>query len=208
MRSRPKVALGLLAVAIVTSRARTQDSAGAAKDSLPFHKGQWAAQFTAGTTFSNAGVLYFRSAANAWIATVSASYHSSSNRTDSSSLGPRMTVDTWVSSATLRFGTRHYSSMGKSTALFTTFGVLGTGGSSTSSSSFGARGKTSTFGAGVFGELGANYMITRHLSLGASAGIQATYQSNWSSDDSGLSSAGRDFLISGALLSLTLGVYF
>jgi len=208
MRSRLKIALGLLAVAIATNRARTQDSASAAKDSLPFHKGQWAAQFTAGTTFSNAGVLYFRSPANAWIATISASYERSSNREDSSSLGPGMTVDTRASSATLRFGTRHYSSMGKSTALFTTFGVLGTGGSSTVSSSGGGSGKTSTFGGGVFGELGANYMITRHLSLGASAGIQAIYQSNWSSDDFGESRTGHDFLISGALLALTLGVYF
>jgi len=208
MRSRLKITLGLLAVAIATSRARTQDSASAAKDSLPFHKGQWAAQFTAGTTFSNAGVLYFRSPANAWIMTIAASYSTSSDRVDSSDLGPKGTENTRAGSVTLRLGTRHYASMGKSTALFTTFGVLASGGSGSVSNSVGGSGKNSVFGTGVFGELGANYMITHHFSLGAAAGIQAIYQSNWGSDAFGASSTGHAFAVSGALLSLTLGVYF
>lgn len=208
MRART-VALLVMSIALPVhagAQEASKDSATSpAHDTLPFHKGQWAAQFVAGTQFVSAGVLHFRSPRSAWLIDGSVHYSRIERRDNYlvDTLIVPLTSTAWSATGTVRFGLRSYRPLGDATQLFVTYGLMlqGGGGENTS---LGQTTDTWSWGAGVFGELGANYMITPHIGLGAAAGLQAAYsQSGFAK-----SADTREIAVSGALLSLQLGIYF
>jgi hypothetical protein len=190
-------------VPLVASSSLRAQSAPA--DTTPFHAGQWAAQFVAGTQFVSAGVLHFRSPRSAWL--LDGSFNV--GRNTFTTAGSTNTQTQWSGTGTLRFGLRSYRAGGPSTNFFGTYGILVSGGgSSLSDTAFTSR--VAQWGAGVFGELGANYMITPRFSVGAAAGLQARYTWARSTILRTVSSSVTEqaFTITGALLSLGVGVYF
>src|SRR5664279_4195354 len=63
------IAAPAFAAAQAASKDASKDTAGKVmtKDTLPFHKRQFGAQFTGGFNFVSAGMLYFRSNRSAWL---------------------------------------------------------------------------------------------------------------------------------------------
>src|SRR6266699_4367703 len=87
-----------------------QDST-AKGNATPFRKGQWAAQFQAGTAFSSLGFIKFRSPTHALVLDVHVGgAHSEDLRTDSS--GNHFGGLNSNASAQVRFGWRRYSGDG------------------------------------------------------------------------------------------------
>jgi hypothetical protein len=126
-------------------------------DSLPFRAGQWGAEFAINDGTIGLGVLRFRSEQNAWLldAAVSASWSDS----ESSFSGDDSENTVFVR---LRTGPRRYRPITTGSAAYLGMGFTG---------SYGwIRGgdyRSQMWDAGVFGELGAVYFVTRRLSLGA-----------------------------------------
>jgi hypothetical protein len=200
MRSRTAVLCAVVAMMLPASVGLAQDAPK--PDTMPFHKGQWAAQFVAGTQFFSAGVLHFRSPKSAWLLDGSFYYTYSTFQADGD---PSLTDTQNAGAVRLRLGLRNFKPLGNSTQFFTTFGGVVLAGGSKDRGSFAGNGWS--WGAGVFGELGANYMITSHIGFGAAAGLQVTYNRS-GSDAPAASSSGEGVTISGALLSLQVGIYF
>jgi len=199
------VLLITLAMHAGAQEASKDSAASPARDTLPFHKGQWAAQFVAGTQFVSAGVLHFRSPRSAWLIDGSVRYTHIERRGNAlvDTLIVPATATSWSATGTVRFGLRNYKPLGNATQLFVTYGLLLLGGGS-ENTILGQTTDAWTWGAGAFGEFGANYMLTPHIGLGAAAGVQAAY----SQAGFGKSAATREIGVSGALLSLQLGIYF
>jgi hypothetical protein len=200
MRSRTVVLCAVVAMMLPASVALAQDAPK--PDTLPFHKSQWAAQFVAGTQFFSAGVLHFRSPKSAWLLDGSFYYSYNKAQVDGD---PSLTDTQNSGSVRLRVGQRNFKPLGNSTQFFTTFGGVVLAGGAKDRGSL--AGNNWSWGAGVFGELGANYMLTSHIGFGAAAGLQVTYnQSGY--DATSVSSSAKGVSISGALLSLQIGIYF
>lgn len=174
-------------------------------DTTDFHKGQWAAQFTAGTTFQSAGVLLFRSKQSAWLFDASLNYRNGGATTDT------LTENGWSGAATIRAGLRGYKPIAPSTLFFGTIGLLLQGSQDHQVASFESSDLT-TWGVGGFGEVGANYMITPHLSLGAAASVRVLYLETRITGSVGGSgttgTTGSQFQASLGLLSLVAAIYF
>jgi hypothetical protein len=163
----------LVASGLVTRRATAQETpspnAGqppTEADSLPFRRGQWGAEFSVDDGTFGIGVLRFRSAQTAWLldGSVAAEWSEAEYPGDSSRTGRTFFVN-------VRSGPRWYRPLAASAAGY--FGVGLTG-----SYAWMEREDTSwweMWGAGVFGELGAAYFVTRHLSLGARVAVGAAY---------------------------------
>lgn len=200
--------LALAAPALVRAQDAAKDTAkSAAKDTLPFHKGQWAAEFGAGTTFASAGALYFRSPSSAWLLDASflLAYGKTSVHSADSLYFP-YSSSTTDGSISLRGGIRSYHPLGPATQFFTSFGGLVRYGGGTVRGGF--EGNSWSLGAGIFGEIGGNYMINPHIGLGATAGVNLTYNHMEQTISGGTSQTNDSVLLSGLLLALRLGVYF
>jgi hypothetical protein len=131
-------------------------------DSMP-HAGTWAAEAFVGTSSSGASILRFRSANVALLFGADLSYSHASE-----SDGTFFLASGTTASAAARLGLRNYR--GSSTDRLRPvvgFG-LRTSYSETSSS-------IRTWSAGAYGELGAVYLLTHHLSLGGTGELQASY---------------------------------
>src|SRR5580765_258362 len=119
-RVMPLAALLVLPVAMFA-----QDSSVKA-NAMPFRRGQWAAQFQAGSSFGSLGFLKFRSPTRALVLDLRVTGgHGESLRIDSSGATQLTTVS---SSANLqaRFGWRHFAGDGTGTKVVShyTLGVL------------------------------------------------------------------------------------
>lgn len=140
--------------------------AAAVRDSLPFRAGQWGAEFMINDGTTGVGVLRFRSPRRAWMLDASFSgdwYEEKSSYRE----------DEWGSSVfgRLRVGPRRYRPIAEQAATYVGFGLTGSYG-------LAARGeidRRETWDAGVFGELGGVYFVTRRLSLGAQGSVYATW---------------------------------
>jgi hypothetical protein len=204
------LSLALAAPAMTAAQApkkdTSKDTAGKVmtKDTLPFHKRQFAAEFTAGTNFVSAGMLYFRSNRSAWL--LDGDFilnYGKGNLSDTLLSSTSSTMKSGTIGA--RAGIRTYYPMGPATQFFTTFGgvVRWTGASASTTPN------TNNFliGAGFFGEIGANYMLNNHIGLGATAGANLTY--NHIEQHVGSGASISNFIsMSGALLALQLGIFF
>jgi hypothetical protein len=144
-------------------------------DSSPFRRGQWAAQFGAGSSTASFGFLKFRSPRRALVLDFRINGgHGESLVTDSSgtrfsSLFSRATVD-------IRLGVRQHR-LGRRVIPFYSLGILG-GFSHLTSVAAGFSGVDDNgWSAGVFGDVGAAYMITPNLALGATGTLTLRYAS-------------------------------
>ena len=138
------------------------------RDSLPFRAGQWGAEFMIDDGTVGLGVLRFRSPRRAWMLDASFSAHWYEANSPYSLDGSGRSV--FVG---LQAGPRRYRPIAEQAATYLGFGLTG---------SYGWSGRhegdrSETWSAGVFGELGGVYFVTRRLSLGA----QGTVSVIWSS---------------------------
>ena len=125
-------------------------------DSMAFHRGQWGAEFQIGSGFFGAGTLHFTSPTHAWLMNASAAYA----HTSGSGFGVS-TVNT--GSIALDLGTRAYRSFGRRLYRLTTFGVS----LSYSRQTTNLGTTTQLLGGGPFADLGATWLVTPHLGIGA-----------------------------------------
>lgn len=132
-------------------------------DSLPFRPGQWAVQFS---TWGGGGLgaLRFRSPSSAWVAdgmVEARDYHSSDGR--------RREAMTSV-----RAGLRSYRTVVPRVARYHGGGITATYAHyETELEPEQHEYKSRGGGGGLYGELGAEFLITAHLSLGANASASA-----------------------------------
>lgn len=165
-------AIALLAVALVPLSVTAQPTASA--DSTPFRAGQWGAEFGLGN-FASAGVLRFRSPTKAWFGSASGLVQRS---TSDEFLRPREQTQ-----FDLSLGHRWYRPVTPRIWQFATVGALvgyGTTELITTVSMVGQpmtavnRLTTERVTGGAFADLGAQWLVTPQLALGASWQAQAT----------------------------------
>lgn len=164
----------LLAGGLAAAPAAAQSTPASAPDtaSLPFHAGQWGAEFGLGT-YTSAGFLRFRSPSRAWVGNVSADY-SRRSREDNE----------WEQTdalLNLSAGHRWFRAVLPDVSHFLTLGsVVGSRRSEQTRQSSvpgpgtaEVRSTTSSYFAGLTADVGAQWMVTPSLSLGAKWGAQA-----------------------------------
>jgi len=172
------------------------------QDSTPFHKGQWAAQFQAGTAFGSLGFIKFRSPTRALVLDLHVSgSHSETMVTDSS--GTRFGGLNSTASTQVRFGWRRYSGDGTVARVVShhSFGALagfehdvGAGPSGWS--------KANTWTIGAFGDVGGTYLVTSRLGIGALATASLFYENGITRSSFGTKL--HDWSIGGSALSASL----
>lgn len=149
-----------------------QDSSTGSADT-PFRGGQWAAQFQAGSSFGSLGFVKFGSPTRALVLDVRlGGAHSESSVTDSA--GSRFAGLTSTAFMELRFGWRRYRGGELKVATHYTLGVLG-GLDHRASRDLVAAFEGNGWTAGLFGDIGATYLVTPRLGLGALAAASLTY---------------------------------
>ena len=157
------VRTALVIAAAVSASAPATGMAQAAERS-PFHRGQWGADFTVAFGFAGIGAIHFNAPDRAVVLDLSGDVASST----SNGGGARGNTN----NATLSLGMRRYRGLAPNVQLFHTLGV-----EADYSHIYSATGPVTTneWGAGVFGELGAGWMVAPHLLLGANWRVDATY---------------------------------
>ncbi len=142
-------------------------------DTLPFHRGEWAAQFAGGGNFTSLGFLKFRVPQKALVLDVRVSVgHSEQLTTDST--GSHFNGAESHANISLRFGWRRYHAVGPKVAAYHSLGLLGA--LSHGVAVFPAGGNTTnTWNAGVFGDIGGSYFLTPRLSVGATIAADIRY---------------------------------
>jgi hypothetical protein len=134
----------------------------------PFREGQWAAQFAGG--FSSIGVIKFKSPTRALVLDVSVSgEHHEEFAGD--------TVSTINSHAFIRvqLGRRVYRPVAERIVAQHTFGLVVAVDHNASTNPFLGSTHTTQWGGGPFAELGAVYLLTPHLGIGATGTASITY---------------------------------
>ena len=179
-----------------------QDST-ANSNATPFRKGQWAAQFQAGTGFSSLGFVKFRSPTRALVLDLRLGGAHSEELTTDSSGASRFSGLNSNAFKQVRFGWRRYSGDGATAKVVShySFGVLAgfnhyASGNPTGSS------QTNGWTAGAFADVGGTYLITSRFGIGALATASLSYQNSL-----GKTSAGgryRDWSIGGSAASASL----
>lgn len=165
----PLLLTGLLAAAPLAA----QTASTAPSDSLPFRQGQWGAEFGLGS-YTSAGFVRFRSPRRAWVGTVSGDY---SRQTPEGTSSARTSARV---SATV--GHRWFRAILPDVSQFVTLGgVIGAQRSDFTLQQISlpelvaveARLRRSSYFAGVAADVGAQWMVTPSLALGAKWGAQA-----------------------------------
>ena len=175
-RAATPVALCALALAPVgTLRAQETSSPSIEASALPFRAGQWGAEFSLGS-FSSLGAVRFRSPSRAWVGTVDGRYERTSRDED--------VPDRSLSRVGLTLGHRWYHALHEDVAQFVTLGAVlawqrtessllpnpvPQPGQSPTTPDFVSQGLV----GGVAVNVGAQWMVTSSLSLGATWGAQA-----------------------------------
>lgn len=142
---------------------------------VPFRPGQWGSQFSFDGQFVSAGFLRFRSPTAAWVVDAGLSVE-------------RLTVESDLTDDDrdvdshfyyLQLGHRSYAPMAARVNSYRGFGVFGSTFRDEQVSVSGPQRSEQTSGqAGAYAEIGATWMVTPHLGLGAGAQVNATYR--WS----------------------------
>jgi hypothetical protein len=183
----PPHAASLFAAVLVAIPAFAQPYPPTTGDSLPFRTGQWGAQFTASSEHRNVGLLRFRSPRTAWVFTADVSLNAGDSEgtenntqetTDESDKSRRGAVS-------VRTGYRRYKPVAMHAGSFFTVGVLGGAmrAKTNRDLSYGDGtdvGRSASWNLGVFGELGATYLIIPNVSLGVIASVDTRYTRGWS----------------------------
>ena len=172
-------------------------AAAQAPDSLTFHRGQWGAEFNISGGFFSAGALRFTSATHAWLLDLGAGYsHNSFSGPAGSGSGNLTTI-------TAELGSRSHHSIGHRLYRLTTIGaLLNYGRQSTTGGS-----TNRTTGVGVFGDLGATWLVTPHMGIGARWRVTASYV-HGSSTNAGVTSTGNQVTLFMGTVVLAGQLYF
>lgn len=149
-----------------------QDSIARA-DSTPFRRGQWAAQFQAGSSFGSLGFIKFRSPTRALVldARISGA-HAEALATDTA--GSRFIGVNSGASVQLRFGWRQYRPSETRVASHYTIGALAGFDHQASANPAGSD-EQNGWTLGVFGDVGGTYLVTPRFGLGAIGSVALTY---------------------------------
>jgi hypothetical protein len=165
--------------------------------SRAFHQRQWGAEFNISGGFFSAGALRFTSPAHAWLVDLGAGYaHTSVNGPAGSTTGNNTNI-------VVELGSRSYHPFGRRLYRLTTFGVSfnynrqSTSGGTTFQAA----------GGGVFGDLGATWLVTPHLGIGARWRVAASYV-HASDSSAGVTTTGNGVTFSVGTLQLTGQLYF
>lgn len=135
----------------LTAPARAQGN-----EALGFRAGQWGADFQVAGGFYGAGAIKFTSPTGAWLVDLGSQVvHASVNQPAGNSSGTAINLS-------VKIGRRMYGSIAHRVAPWTAIGVTASYGWQRSTTD-----TATTVGAGVFGSLGATWLITPHLGLGA-----------------------------------------
>lgn len=171
-------------------------------DTTPFRRGQWAAQFQAGSGFGSLGFLKFRSPKRALVLDVRiGGAHSESMVTDSS--GTRFAGFSSSVFTQLRFGWRRYGVGEAKIVSHYTLGVLAGFDHRASGSPGGGGFEDNSWIAGVFGDVGGTYLLTPRFGLGALAAVSLTYSRSVRTQTV-LKVKGRDWQIGGSAVSASM----
>jgi hypothetical protein len=165
----------ILFVALLCSPVVAPAQDAPARDTLPFRRGQWAAQFAGGFGFGSLGVLRFTAPSRAWVL----DFRLSGGHTHSEDriTNPDTTIRGYQSDASvsLRLGRRFYApARGHVVGLYT-IGASGGFSHRASGQRRGFETETNGFDVGAFFELGGSYLVTRQLSLGAIGSASLSY---------------------------------
>ena len=179
------------------------------RDATPFHKGQWAAQFQAGTAFGSLGFLKFRSPTQALVLDLRiGGSHSEALSSDSSGVNRFAGLQS-NASVQLRFGWRRYSGDGTAAKVVSHYSLGALAGFDHNVS--GARtgsSQSNAWTAGAFADVGGTYLLTSKFGIGALATASLFYRSGVSKTS--LGTKYRDWAIGGSAVSASLvaTVYF
>ncbi len=181
-----------------------------AGDISPFRRGQWALQFSGGSSFTGLGALRFTTSTAAWLfdARIDAG-HGNSRITVTTASGDT-TVESFNSLAnvTLRIGRRAYASRGDRVLTFYTLGVSG-GFSHNAGGQFGGPGGESNgWNAGVFAEFGGSYLLTPRFSLGGLGTLAVNYSRSATRSTSSYRSRDWSYRVSAPGLVFVATLYF
>ena len=179
------------------------------QDSTPFHKGQWAAQFQAGTTFGSLGFIKFRSPTHALVLDLRIGGQHAEELTTDSSVSNQFSNLNSSAFAQLRFGWRRYGGDARTAKVVShySFGVLaGFNHSAQRSPTFYRQANAWT--AGAFADIGGTYLLTSKFGIGALATATLSYQNGVTKDSFGVRS--RNWSLGGSAMSgsLVATVYF
>lgn len=152
----------------------SQDST--AKPSTPFRRGQWAAQFTVGSNFGSVGFLKFRSPKRALILDLRLQGRHG-ERTYEDSTGSHFLGTESLAATQIRFGWRGYRGGATRIVAHYTFGVLA-GLDHDAGTGLGSSSERNTWTGGVFGDLGATYLVTPQLGLGVLGSASLSYSNS------------------------------
>jgi hypothetical protein len=171
----------------------------APRDTVGPQAGQWAAEVGAGTGLSGT-LLRFRSAASAWLLGVDASFAQIRQELPDPLGGGTRTESSTQVDAFARIGLRQYRTTQGALRPFTSGGLLGG-----TSRADGSR----SWAAGIFAELGAAYLFSPHVSLGASGGLRASYgETRGDSPLGGPSFRARVISVNASAVQMLGAVYF
>jgi hypothetical protein len=177
-------------------------------NATPFHKGQWAAQFQAGTAFGSLGFIKFRSPTRALVLDLRISgAHTEDLQTDSS--GTHFGALNSNAGGQVRFGWRRYSGDGIGAKVVSHYSLGMLAGFSHNASAVPNVGSQQSNGwlTGAFGDIGATYLITSKFGIGVLASASLSYQ-NAVSKSAGTKR--RDWTLGGSAVnaSLVATLYF
>lgn len=181
------------------------------RDATPFRKGQWAAQFQAGTAFGSLGFIKFRSPTHALVLDLRIGGAHSENLTTDSSGANRFGGLNSFASLEARLGWRRYAGdgngIGTKVVSHYSLGVLA-GLSHSAGSSQGGGSQQNGWRAGAFGDVGGTYLLTPKFGIGALATAGFSYDYSVAKSSTGAKS--RSWSIGGSALSASLvaTVYF
>ena len=172
------------------------------QDSTPFHKGQWAAQFQAGTAFNSLGFIKFRSPTRALVLDVGiGGAHSEDLRTDSTGANRFGSLNS-NAFIRVRLGWRRYRGDGAGAKVVSHYSLGVLAGFNHSASAF-QNGSQQSNGwmAGAFGDIGGTYLVTSKFGIGALATASLSYQNSVSK---GSGTRSRDWAIGGSAVNASL----
>jgi len=172
-------------------------------NATPFHKGQWAAQFQAGSVFNSLGFIKFRSPTRALVLDVGiGGAHTEDLATDSSGANRFRALNS-NAFIRVRFGWRRYRGDGAGAKVVSHYSLGVLAGFSHNASAFPTRSQQSNgWMAGAFGDIGGTYLVTSKFGIGAMATASLSYQNIVSKESSGTRS--RDWLLGGSALNASL----
>lgn len=165
-------------------------------DSLRFHRSQWGVEFNIANGFFGAGALKFTSPTHAWVAALDGEY------SHNHATGPALTSFN-AGSLAIELGTRGYHAFSSRLYRVTTLGALLNYSRETLSN--GA--SLTTDGVGLFGDLGATWLVTPHLGIGARWRASVTYAHGKTTGSVGNNLVDSVILSAGTVL-LTGQLYF